>query len=530
MAELDSSILRVDPSVGMKAAQDVQTFASNQQTLEENALKLQVQRQDIADQHAINQISRTLDPSSPTYFSDLLDKSAKAGVSAKTIFDLKSNVNQAESQDLAKQKVKLDITDTINKMNDSQFARFKTAQADIGEDLGKLNQQWKNATPEQQKDPVFQGQMKTVRDNDIKDHLNNVADMTIRDMKQRGTNFPGDINNMTADQKTAVLAQAAKAGDPEAQRYLSEVQKWQGVTSSPWNSQQMDSLTEFTKTADDAIKMREDKARLTEAETKAKFAERTAVADIREKEAQAKKVEAEAGAANDPQTVALNANLIMKDPTGLSRMSATDRRAAMQYLAHQGITADDIVNGRAQGKAWQQTVAAFDKGKQGDTTRSLNVAVSHLGVLEDAAKGLNNKDTRTVNKFYNLLSKEFGKSEVTNFDFAKQVVGDEVVKAVMGSGAGGVTDREHLQAQFDAANSPKQLGDVIKEAKRLMGGQLVGLRQQYVSAGVNAGQDEKKVTEQFNRKLSKGTVSQLEDDTTTDSTSSDDSNKPSWAK
>lgn len=124
---------------------------------------------------------------------------------------------------------------------------------------------------------------------------------------------------------------------------------------------------------------------------------------------------------------------------------------------------------------------AFAIGKQGDTVRSLNVAVQHLNLLSDAAKDLNNKDIRTVNRFYNAIGKEFGQPNVTNFEAAKSIVSDEVVKAVIGSGAGSLTDREDLQAKFSSASTPAQLAGVIQTAKGLMAGQLKGLKQQYES-------------------------------------------------
>ena len=148
-----------------------------------------------------------------------------------------------------------------------------------------------------------------------------------------------------------------------------------------------------------------------------------------------------------------------------------------------------------------KAVRDFGTGKQGDLVRSLNVSVQHLAALEDITKGLNNSDTKVINRFYNSIASEFGKSNITDFNAAKQVVADEVVKAVLGSGAGTGADREAFQAQFNAANSPEQLAGVIATAKKLMGGQLSGLRQQYMDA---TGLDN------FDKKLSKQTIKALE--------------------
>lgn len=163
-----------------------------------------------------------------------------------------------------------------------------------------------------------------------------------------------------------------------------------------------------------------------------------------------------------------------------------------------------ITESQGQTKAGQATTRSFATGVEGRTVRSLNVAIDHLSTLDELAKGLSNKDVKAVNRFYNILSKEFGYEEVTSFEAAKQIVADEVLKAVVGTGAGALHDREILQAQFDKASSPEQLADVIRVSKKLMGGQLVGLRKQYTSGGGAGGDAE------FNKKLLPGTTKELE--------------------
>lgn len=121
----------------------------------------------------------------------------------------------------------------------------------------------------------------------------------------------------------------------------------------------------------------------------------------------------------------------------------------------------------------------FGTGKQGDTARSLNVAVSHLDTLDELAQALNNKDVKVINRLKNELGSQFGKVAPDNFNFARQIVADEVMKAVIGSGAGGVEERRSLQESFNSAKSYDQLAGAIRTAEALMGGQLGGLRQQY---------------------------------------------------
>lgn len=120
----------------------------------------------------------------------------------------------------------------------------------------------------------------------------------------------------------------------------------------------------------------------------------------------------------------------------------------------------------------------FATGKQGNSVRSFNVGLAHLDTLSSLADALNNKDTQGINKIGNYFSAQTGNPAPTNFDAAKKVVADEIVKAIVGSG-GGVADREEAARVISGANSPAQLKGVISTYKQLMNGQLNGLEQQY---------------------------------------------------
>ena len=131
----------------------------------------------------------------------------------------------------------------------------------------------------------------------------------------------------------------------------------------------------------------------------------------------------------------------------------------------------------------KQAEQKFNVGKQGDTVRSLNVAVNHLDTLGQLSEALNNNDINMFNKIGNTFAQQTGNPVPTNFNAAKKIVADEIVKGIVGSG-GGVADREEAAANINAANSPAQLKGVIDTYKQLLGGQLSGLKQQYeVSTG-----------------------------------------------
>lgn len=120
----------------------------------------------------------------------------------------------------------------------------------------------------------------------------------------------------------------------------------------------------------------------------------------------------------------------------------------------------------------------FATGKNGNTVRSLNVAVQHLDQLGQLSAALNNGDIQGVNKISQFIAQQTGSAAPTNFGAAKQLVADEVVKAIVGAG-GGVSDRETAAANISRASSPQQLAGVIQTYKGLMAGQLSGLKQQY---------------------------------------------------
>lgn len=120
----------------------------------------------------------------------------------------------------------------------------------------------------------------------------------------------------------------------------------------------------------------------------------------------------------------------------------------------------------------------FATGKLGNSIRSFNVGIAHLDTLGQLADALGNKDTQAFNRIGNYFATQTGQAAPTNFQGAKKIVGDEIVKAIVGTG-GGVHDREEAARIIDDANSPAQLKGAIKTVQELMVGQLGGLEQQY---------------------------------------------------
>lgn len=126
----------------------------------------------------------------------------------------------------------------------------------------------------------------------------------------------------------------------------------------------------------------------------------------------------------------------------------------------------------------QDTLKDFSTGTQGLAVKSFNVALQHLDVLDKLSQGLKNHDTRSMNSLVNMAKKQFGKSAPTAFDAAKQLVADEIQKAVAGV-PGGESERSQLMDNISSASSPEQLQGVINTFEKLMVGQLSGLQREY---------------------------------------------------
>ncbi len=125
-----------------------------------------------------------------------------------------------------------------------------------------------------------------------------------------------------------------------------------------------------------------------------------------------------------------------------------------------------------------KAVSAFGAGPQGNQVRFLNTSISHLDTLQQAAEALATGNVRAVNSLTNAFQREFGVAAPTNFEAAKNIVGQEVVKAITGSSAA-ESDRQAAQNAFDKANSPEALVGAISTVKALLGGQMRSLRKQY---------------------------------------------------
>lgn len=178
-----------------------------------------------------------------------------------------------------------------------------------------------------------------------------------------------------------------------------------------------------------------------------------------------------------PQVAAVAKQLANGDRPPITGYSAAKNPvlAAAQSAA---LIADPTYNERRYAE-----IQKFDVGKQGDQTRSFNTAAAHLDMLSNLTDALNTGDVKLINSAANAVKTQLGLSAApTNFDSARQLVANEIIKATSGTG-GGVFDREEVQKNLSSASSPAVLHSAIDNVyKPAIRGQLESLEQQY-SAG-----------------------------------------------
>ena len=120
----------------------------------------------------------------------------------------------------------------------------------------------------------------------------------------------------------------------------------------------------------------------------------------------------------------------------------------------------------------------FAAGPVGNQIQSINTAVAHIGTAMELASALYNGDVQAVNRLRQEFKEQFGQEAPTNFNLARQIVGQEIVKAIV-LGGGGVTERQDAQSHIDTAESPEQLQGAARTAKSLLAGQLRSAEKRY---------------------------------------------------
>lgn len=151
-----------------------------------------------------------------------------------------------------------------------------------------------------------------------------------------------------------------------------------------------------------------------------------------------------------------------------------------KQLAAQGKSQRDIEMAQNGIKTAGATLTDFAKGKNGQLVRTANTSVSHLLTLEKLGEALDNGDVNAVNTIKNTLSGEFGGADISGYEAAAKVVGDEVNKFISG-GPGAADDRAAYAKTLSSAKGPEARMAAINSLKGLLVGQLHSLQRQYAN-------------------------------------------------
>lgn len=125
----------------------------------------------------------------------------------------------------------------------------------------------------------------------------------------------------------------------------------------------------------------------------------------------------------------------------------------------------------------------FTSGQQGNALRSVATANQHLDQLGELVDALNNGNMQVANKVGNFFATQTGNPNATNFEAIKNIVGQEVVKAIV-AGGGSAGERDEAAKAFSTASSPAQLKGAIQHYRMVMGAQAQNLLAQRRAAGL----------------------------------------------
>lgn len=162
------------------------------------------------------------------------------------------------------------------------------------------------------------------------------------------------------------------------------------------------------------------------------------------------------------------------------RLESTPRGQAVLAEVEKQYPGYDVTTARAKQKAANDFGAG---GKDGAALRFIGTATKHLDMLDGLVNNLDNTDSPAFNSVANFWKTQTGQAAPKTFDAAKQIVGQEVIKAIV-AGGGGVGERQEAADALSKASSPAQLRGVIATYKTIMGAQHESLLQQRDAAGL----------------------------------------------
>lgn len=111
-------------------------------------------------------------------------------------------------------------------------------------------------------------------------------------------------------------------------------------------------------------------------------------------------------------------------------------------------------------------------GDEAKTLSAANTALSHAKIFRDLTEAMQNGDTRMVNTIVNEAKKQFGDANVPSAEIARDLYGEELVKAVKGGGQLNEAQEQQMRKNLSINAGPKATQGVINTLTDLMQGRV----------------------------------------------------------
>jgi hypothetical protein len=195
-----------------------------------------------------------------------------------------------------------------------------------------------------------------------------------------------------------------------------------------------------------------------------------------------------AGAASltsTPEGLKLAAELFMSDPTN-TRFTAKERDAIMAYLGKQGVTAQDIVSGRARTKV--AYAEARTLGTQKATLERVENALTDKDGIGDqaiaAAAALNPSDIKQFNTLSQLFARETSSGKVAAYRLKMLALRDEFATVINRGGVPTVDSRAQATEELDKYQVTA-VPDMVKAIKEVAAANKKAIQESIDSMAVN---------------------------------------------
>jgi hypothetical protein len=124
---------------------------------------------------------------------------------------------------------------------------------------------------------------------------------------------------------------------------------------------------------------------------------------------------------------------------------------------------------------WQQAESGYKFGSSAatqNTVRFLDNIEKTLPVLQQASNDFKRSGVRVINKALLASKSQFGNTDVVKFEFARNILADEIAKILQGGGTGSGTSDAKLHQALDLLGgdmTPQQFDTALSVAKELLG-------------------------------------------------------------